>query len=384
MPRLKKNIVGATGTAALMLWARLASADYALNLTEGVTSISREAYRLHMLALEVCIAIAIVVFGVMLWSIVRHRKSRGAVAAQFHDNTRLEIAWTLIPFLILVGLAIPATRALIAMSDTADADLTIKITGQQWRWRYDYLNEGIGFFSTLDDKSTAASRRGSNIDPHSVEHYLLDVDNPVVVPVGKKVRFLTTATDVIHSWWVPALGFKKDAIPGFINEAWARIDEPGVYRGQCTELCGVGHGFMPIVLVAKSEQDYQAWLAGMRSAQAAASAATTRVWTRDELMAKGQQVYGTICAACHQPNGEGIAGVFKPLKGSAIATGPVADHMDRVMNGKAGTAMQAFAKQLGDDDIAAVMTFERNSWGNNTGDVVQPAQIKAARKSGGE
>jgi len=206
------------------------------------------------------------------------------------------------------------------------------------------------------------------------------VDNPLVLPVGKKIRFLTTSTDVIHSWWVPALGFKKDAIPGFINEMWARIDTPGTYRGQCTELCGVGHGFMPIVLVAKSEADYQAWLAAKRAALAAAAAAADRSWSRDELMARGQQVYTTSCAACHQPNGEGIPGVFKALKGSALVDGPVADHIERVMNGKAGTAMQAFAKQLSDEDLAAVVTYERNSWGNSAGDTVQPSTIKAARR----
>jgi len=362
------------------LWSLPAAADYALNLTAGVTSISREAYRLHMIVLWLCVGIAVVVFGAMLWAVVRHRKARGAIPAQFHDNTRLEIAWTAIPFLILVALAVPATQALIAMEDTADADLTIKVTGQQWRWRYDYLDEGIGFFSTLDDKSAAAGRKNSGVDPRTVDHYLLAVDNPLVVPVGKKIRFLTTATDVIHSWWLTALGYKKDAMPGFINEIWARIDAPGTYRGQCAELCGVGHAMMPIVVVAKSDADYQSWLAGMKATQAAAAAAATRAWSKDELMAKGQQVYNTMCIACHQPGGEGIPGVFKPLKGSAIAAGPLAAHMDRVMNGVAGTAMQAFAKQLSDEDIAAVITFERNAWGNAAGDLVQPGQIKAARK----
>ena len=237
-----------------------ARADYALNLTEGVTSISREAYRLHMLALWVCVVIAILVFGAMAWSMYFHRKSRGAVAANFHDNTKVEIVWTILPFLVLVGLAIPATTALIAMHDTSNADLTIKITGQQWSWRYDYIKEDIGFVSNLDEKSAAASKFRSGVDPRSVEHYLLNVDRPVVVPVGKKVRFLLNASDVIHSWWLPDLGFKKDAIPGFVNEIWARIEKPGTYRGQCTELCGVGHGFMPIVLIAMNEPDYLAWL----------------------------------------------------------------------------------------------------------------------------
>ncbi|MDK9715782.1 MAG: cytochrome c oxidase subunit II [Sulfuritalea sp.] len=368
--------------AALLcaLAAGTASAGYALNLTEGVTSISREAYRLHMLALWVCVVIAIVVFGAMAWSIYHHRKSRGAVAASFHDNTRVEIVWTILPFLVLVGLAIPATTALIAMHDTSNADLTIKITGQQWSWRYDYLKEDIGFVSNLDEKSAAAAKLGSGVDPRSVEHYLLNVDKPLVVPVGKKVRFLLNASDVIHSWWLPDLGFKKDAIPGFVNEIWARIEKPGIYRGQCTELCGVGHGFMPIVLIAMSEPDYQAWLTGQREAATKAKAGADRVWTREELLAKGEEVYAKTCAACHLPGGEGIPGAFKALKGSTIVKGPVADHIDRVMNGKPGTAMPSFAAQLDDADIAAVITHERNAWGNNMGDLVQPAQIKAARK----
>ena len=357
-----------------------ARADYALNLTEGVTSISREAYRLHMLALWVCVVIAVIVFGAMAWSMYFHRKSRGAVAASFHDNTRVEIVWTVLPFLVLVGLAIPATTALIAMHDTSNADLTIKITGQQWSWRYDYLKEDIGFVSNLDAKSAAAAKLGSGVDPRSIEHYLLNVDKPVVVPVGKKVRFLLNASDVIHSWWVPDLGFKKDAIPGFVNEIWARIDTPGTYRGQCTELCGVGHGFMPIVLIAMNEPDYQAWLTGQREAVAKAKAGADRVWTKEELLAKGAEVYAKTCAACHLPGGEGIPGTFKALKGSPIVKGPIAEHIERVMNGKLGTAMPPFAAQLDDADIAAVITHERNAWGNAMGDLVQPAQIKAARK----
>ena len=360
--------------------ARTASADYALNLTQGVTSISREAYSLHMIALWICVGIGIVVFGAIFWTIFTHRKSQGAVPAHFHDNARLEVVWTIIPLIILVVMAVPATKALIDMDDTKDADLTIKITGQQWKWQYEYVDDGVRYTSSLKSTSQEASRRNSGIEPAAVENYLLDVDRPLVVPVGKKVRFLLTATDVIHSWWVPALGFKKDAIPGFINEIWARVEKPGTYRGQCTELCGIGHGYMPIVLVAMNDADYAAWLTGMHSAQAAETAGAERQWTKDELMAKGKEVYTAICAACHQASGEGIPGAFKPLKGSALVKGPVADHLDRVMNGKEGTAMQAFAKQLGDVEIASVVTYERNSWGNDTGDIVQPAQVKAARK----
>lgn len=374
---------GMRGAALLALgagWMRMAAADYALNLTQGVTSISREAYSLHMIALWICVGIGIVVFGAIFWTIFRHRKSQGAVAAHFHENTRLEVVWTIIPFIILVVMAVPATKALINMEDTKNADLTIKITGQQWKWQYDYADDGVRYTSSLKGSSQDAAKRNAGIDPASVENYLLDVDKPLVVPVGKKVRFLLTATDVIHSWWVPALGFKKDAIPGFINEIWARVEQPGTYRGQCTELCGIGHGYMPIVLVAMNDTDYHSWLTGMREAQAAETAGADREWTKDELMSKGKEVYTSICAACHQANGEGVPGAFKPLKGSALVKGPVAGHLDRVMNGKEATAMQAFAKQLGDTEIAAVVTYERNSWGNDTGDVVQPAQVKAARK----
>jgi cytochrome c oxidase subunit II len=357
-----------------------ARADWGYNLPVGVTSISRTVYGLHMLAFWICVGIGVIVFGALFWAVLRHRKSRGAVAATFHENTRLELAWTVVPFLILVVMAVPATKALVAMNDTGDADLTIKVTGQQWRWRYDYLDAGIGFFSSLDQASADASKRGSGVSPAAVDHYLLKVDNPLVVPVGKKIRFLTTSTDVIHSWWVPALGFKKDAVPGFVNEVWARIDTPGTYRGQCTELCGVGHGFMPIVLVAVTEPDYEAWLKNMQARKAQEAASAGRTWSRDELYAKGQEVFSRICAACHQPNGMGIPGVFPALNGSPMVNGPVAAHLDRVMNGKPGTAMPAFATQLSDVEIAGVVTYERNSWNNHMGDLVQPAEVKTARK----
>ncbi len=356
------------------------SLSFPLNLPRGVTSISRDAYDLHMIALWLCVAIGIIVFGAILWVVIYHRKSRGAVAASFHDHTPLEIAWTLVPFLILVALAFPATSALMRGADTSAADVTIRITGQQWRWRYDYVNEGFGFLSSLDAKSAEASRRDSGIDPHTVKNYLLEVDNPLVVPVGKKIRFLATASDVIHSWWIPDLGVKKDAIPGFINEMWARVDEPGTYRGQCTELCGVGHGFMPIVMVAMDEADYQKWVATKKTAQATAAASAGRTYTREEMMTQGKAVYERMCVACHQPGGEGIPNVFKPLKASPVANGPLAAHLDTVMNGKTGTAMQAFAGQLSDLEIAAVITYERNSWGNSAGDMVQSAQVKSARK----
>jgi cytochrome c oxidase subunit 2 len=371
---ITRRALGALTGGGLLLGAANAVADYALNLPRGVTPISQDAYDLHMLILWICVAIGVVVFGAMFISIISHRKSRGAVAAQFHESTTVEIIWTIIPFLILIGMAIPATKALIAMEDTSDSDLSIKVTAYQWKWGYDYLDEGISFFSTL---STPKEEIYNEKDKG--ENYLLEVDNPVVVPANKKVRLLITASDVIHAWWVPTLGMKKDAIPGFVNEMWFKIEEPGTYRGQCAELCGKDHGFMPIVVVAKTEEEYSQWVADQKLASNAAAADAQRSWGKDELMAKGEQVYATGCAACHQASGEGIPGAFPALKGGAIATGPVDAHIDLVLNGKAGTAMAAFGSQLSDADLAAVITYERNAWGNATGDIVQPSDIKAAR-----
>ena len=373
------GISGVLATLAL-LWSQTAGADYALNMTRGVTELSREFYDLHMLILWICCAIAVLVFSVMFWSIFKHRKSQGAVAAQFHHSTKAEFIWTIIPIIILVGMAFPATKALVKMESTGDADMTVKITGHQWKWHYEYVDVGFGFFSVLAADSNEARALGSGKNPEEVENYLLEVDRPLVLPVGKKVRFLMTANDVIHAWWVPALGWKRDSIPGYINESWARIDEPGTYRGQCAELCGKDHGFMPIVVKAVPEDEYYAWVEEALVAQVDASAGADREWSKDELMTKGEQVYGTFCVACHQPNGEGIPPAFPALAGSVIAVGPVEQHVDRVMNGKSGTAMAAFGAQLNDVDLAAVITYERNALGNNAGDVVQPAAIKAARK----
>jgi len=271
-------------------------------------------------------------------------------------------------------MAIPATRTLLALEDTRDADMSIQITGYQWKWKYDYLDEDISFFSALAtprDQIEGAAEKGEN--------YLLEVDNPIVVPINKKIRFLITSNDVIHSWWVPALGWKQDAVPGFINDAWTEVKEPGTYRGKCAELCGKDHGFMPVVLIAKTEEDYQAWVKEQKAGAATMAAAATRTLGMEELMAKGESVYNATCAACHQANGQGIPGVFPALAGSAIATGDVAAHIDIVKNGKASTAMQAFGEQLGAVDLAAVITYERNAFGNDTGDMVQPSDIAAAQ-----
>jgi cytochrome c oxidase subunit 2 len=374
--RIARQLQLAATTISAMLWSMSANAAWTLNMRQGVTPLSREIYGLHMKVLWICVVIGIVVFGVMFWSILHHRKSKGAQAAHFHENTSIEIAWTLIPFCILIFLAVPATKALINIESTGNADLTIKVTGYQWEWEYEYIEDGIHFFSALESKSNAARHRNSGIDVATVDNYLLDVNNPVVVPVGKKIRILTTANDVIHSWWVPDLGIKRDAIPGFINESWARIDVPGTYRGQCAELCGKDHGFMPIVVVAKEEADYKKWVEETKAKQAAAANADNpdREWTKEELMAKGEAVYNTNCATCHQADGKGMAGV-KPIAGSPIASGDVADHIDIVMYGKPGTAMVGWG-QLTDVEIASVITFQRNSFGNSAGDLVQPSAIK--------
>lgn len=361
------------GFISLLLVSMQSWADYQLNLRPGITSISQGSYEIHTMVMWICVGIGIVVFGAMLWSILMHRKSKGAVAATFDDNLKVEIIWTIIPFVILAFMAAPATRVLLDAEDVSNSDMTIKITGYQWKWKYDYLDEDISFFSNLATPLEEIHNKATKTD-----NYLLEVDNNIVVPVNKKVRLLMTSNDVIHSWWVPALGVKQDANPGFINTSWFKTDKPGIYRGQCAELCGTNHGFMPIVIEVKSEEDYAAWVNQQKQVASAAAASANKVWTKDELMTHGKQIYAT-CAACHQANGEGIPNVFPALKGSAITTGDISKHIDIVLHGKSGTAMQAFGSQLNDSDLAAVITYERNAWGNNTGDVVQPSDIKAAR-----
>ncbi len=363
--------------SALLLFAAPpgAEAAWTLNLPTGSTAISLAVYDLHMLIFWICVLIGIAVFGVMGWSIYRHRRSKGAIAHEFHENTRLEIAWTVIPLLVLLGMAIPAAGTLVKMYDTDDAALTIRITGYQWKWRYTYLEDDIDFFSNLSTPDEQIQNKAAK-----TEHYLLEVDRPLVIPAGKKVRFLLTANDVIHSWWVPALAVKKDAIPGYINEAWTLVPEPGLFRGQCAELCGRNHGFMPIVVEVKSDADYRQWVADQGSAKAAEAKAAARAWSKDELMASGEQLYLRNCAACHQANGTGIANVFPALKGSPVIAGSVDQHIDVVLFGRSGSAMQAFADQLSPAELAAVITYERNAWGNTRGDLVLPAQISAAQK----
>jgi cytochrome c oxidase subunit 2 len=370
---MRVGLISVISGFALSLVSTLATAEYGLNFQKPVTDIAQEVYGLHMLIMIVCVGIGIVVFGAMFWSIVMHRKSRGAKAAKFHESTTIEIIWTAIPFLILVGMAIPSTATLIRMYDDSASEVTIKITGYQWKWKYEYVDQDVSFISSL-----ATPRDQIDNKAAKGKEYLLEVDNPVVIPVGKKVRFLMTANDVIHSWWVPQLAVKKDAIPGFINDSWTRVNEPGTYRGQCAELCGKDHGYMPIVVQAVSEDDFKKWVSVKKAEMVASAADTGKVWTKADLMERGEKVYAT-CAACHGATGTGIPGVFPALKGSKIATGPVNGHIGIVLKGKPGTAMQAYAGQMNDADIAAVITYERNAFGNNTGDVVQPSAVKALR-----
>jgi cytochrome c oxidase subunit 2 len=354
------------------VWGMFAIGD---NMPRGVTEFSRQVYDLHMVILWICVVIGVLVFTAMFVSIALHRKSRGVEAAQFSHSTKAEILWTIIPILILVAMAVPATKTLIKMEETGDAEMNIKITGYQWRWKYDYLEDDISFLSSLDAGSDAARQLQSGIEPVDVDNYLLEVDNPLVVPVGTKIRFLLTAGDVIHSWWVPALGWKRDTIPGSVNEAWTRIDEPGTYRGQCAELCGKDHGFMPIVVEAVSKEDYAAWISEQQQLVAVAKTDEERLWTLNELMSHGENVYATQCATCHQGDGQGLQPAFPALAGSQVATGPVADHIKVVLQGRNGTAMRGFSDMLSAQDIAAALTYTRNAWGNQTGDVVQPSTI---------
>jgi len=409
---MSKNIIrrllAVAGMSGLTLgFAAPALADWEVNMTRGVTALSEEIYGLHMLILGVCVAIAVVVFGVMIISLVKHRKSRGVQPATFSHSTKAEIIWTIIPVLILVGMAVPSAETLIRMEDTSNSDMTVKVTGYQWKWRYDYLDEGIGFFSSLAEPSYRARQLGSGIDPHTVDNYLLEVDNPLVVPVGAKVRLLLTGADVIHSWWVPDLGGKRDAIPGFVNEFTFTAEKTGIFRGQCAELCGRGHGFMPVVVNVLPEDEYVAWLGeqgavresaaiaapateGPVTAMAAATVAEVEIdlaaadapageWDLTTAMAQGEQHYNTYCGACHQANGQGLPPAFPAIAGSAVATGDVAPHIDIGLNGRPGTAMVGFGPQLSDQQLAAIITYQRNAFGNDTGDLVTPADIAAAR-----
>ena len=429
-----------------LLMSAVASAEYGLNLTKGVSDYSVQVYDMHMLALWICVAIGIGVFGAMFYSIFAHRKSKGVEPAKFSHSTKVEIIWTAIPVLILIAIAWPATKGMMQMESPKDAqgepvtmDMTVKITGYQWKWRYDYLDEGFGFLSTLTADSNIARQKGSGVDVNTVDNYLLDVDNPLVIPANTNIRFLLTSDDVIHSWWVPEFGWKRDAIPGFINEAWTNIKEPGTYRGQCAELCGKDHGYMPIVVEVLSQSDYSNWVAeqggettsaqdtDMASGQTSFSASTgatqdvestddnameqeqtesaaadsaevaqdesaaeqdnetTEVeaeqtdagWSMEKLMARGEEVYNIQCLACHKIDGSGMPPAFPSLIDSEVLSGDIAKHIDIVVHGVSGTAMAPFGSMLPAEDVAAVITYTRNSFGHDTGDRVQPADIEA-------
>ncbi|MBL4670746.1 MAG: cytochrome c oxidase subunit II [Arenicella sp.] len=397
------------------LFSGLAQAEYRLNFQDPVTEVARDIFGLHMLIFWICVVIFVAVFSVMFYSIFAHRKSKNYEPAQFSHSTSVEIVWTIVPFIILVVMAIPATRVLIKMEDTTKSELTIKITGYQWKWGYDYLglDQDISIYATLSTPRNQIDQFDKENAVPQGENYLLETDKVLVVPSGRKIRALITANDVIHAWWIPAFGTKKDAIPGYINELWFNVDvgKEGVYRGQCAELCGKDHAFMPIVVQVVTGAEFDGWVAAggsfdgvesiaqeprLETPEVQAEAATrsvidaivptahaadqpsSKTWTKEELMTKGESVAAN-CSACHGADGKGIPGVFPSIAGSAIATGPIDDHIKIVMFGKSGTAMAAFAGQLNDEQIAAVVTYQRNSFGNETGDVVLPADVKAKR-----
>ena len=374
---LKKLMLGALGLA---LCGVAMAAEW--NLQPAASKLAADIHWLHEAVMVLVIVLFVGVFGFMFWSCYAHRKSVGHQASQFHENTTIEILWTVIPAIILVIIAVPVTKVVIAQKDTSNPDVTIKVTGMQWKWGYDYVKgegEGISFVSTLStprDQIEGRAPKG--------EHYLLEVDNEMVVPLGKKVRVLTTAADVVHSWWVPAFGAKQDAIPGFIRDIWFRADKVGTYRSQCVELCGKDHGFMPIVVRVVPQEDYTKWVGERKALAAKVADDDTKAYTLDQLKARGEKVYAANCVACHQASGKGVPPAFPPLDGSKMVLGPKANQIDTVLNGvvKGGTptAMAAFGKQLNNVELAAVITFTRNNWGNKTGEVIQPADIKARRK----
>lgn len=375
----------------LALWSLAACAELNWNFPKPVTPMAADTLHVHNKFMVIIMVIFLVVLGIMIYSIVNHRKSKGYQAAQFTGpSTRSQVLWTLVPFAILlyidfILMGIPAYHSVVVMEDTKNgADMVVKVTGMQWRWQYEYMDgdaQGIKFVSNLktpEDQIYNKAEKG--------EHYLLEVDNELVLPVDKKVRILLTSNDVIHTWWVPQFGAARDAIPGFLRETWTRIEEPGVYRGQCKELCGKGHGFMPVVVRAVPEEEYKAWVAAKKQEMESASAGADKEWSKEDLIARGKEVYVKNCAVCHQAEGQGLPPAFPPLAGSKIVNAPNFDesgklipdsHLDRVFNGK--NVMPAWKGVLNDVDIAAVVTYERNAFGNNMGDTVQPAQVKSLR-----
>ena len=396
MVRMKlKRMADGLAVAALGGWASIAAAVAdmpggprvnQLNLTAPVTRIAEDQHWIHWFVLWICVAIFVAVFGVMFYSVWKHRKSKGHAPADFHESTTVEIAWTVVPFLIIVGMAIPATRMVVEQKDTSNADITVKATGYQWKWGYDYLKgdgEGISFLSTLstpreqiEDRNYPDAKAKREQNPT----YLMEVDNPLVVPVNKKVRIVVTANDVIHAWYMPALGVKQDAIPGFVRDTWFKAEQVGVFRGQCAELCGKDHAFMPIVVDVRTEADYLKWVDEQKKAMLAKADDPTKEWQLADLTARGEKVFAANCAACHQANGKGVPGTFPALDGSKVVLGKPEGQVDVVLHGRPGTAMAPF-KQLSDVELAAVITYTRNAWGNKAEqNVVQPSVVTAARK----
>ena len=373
LQNLQKKII-----SALLLFSVPMKADwFALNMTRGVTDISNEVFELHMLIFWICVAIGVVVFGVMFYSMYAHTKKKNPVAASFHENHKVEIAWTIIPFLILIAMAIPASKTLVKIYDDEAGDLNIQVTGYQWKWQYNYLEDDVSFFSNLSTDMDEIN----NLVPKG-ENYLQEVDEMVVIPAGKKVRFLITANDVIHSWWMPAFAIKQDAIPGFVNTAWTKVDKPGIYRGKCTELCGKNHGFMPIVVKVVEQSEYDEWVSGKKEAAMKMAELTTKDWTTEELVARGESVYAVNCVACHQTNGQGISGIFPALAGSDIVLNDKDRNIEILMEGVQGAAMNSFS-YLSEVELASVITYTRRSWGNEDkgdGEIVVPKDIVDYKK----
>lgn len=382
MKTIKRALMGGLALSGLLFaGAALAVGDSPggpavneINLQPPATAIAEELYHLHTFMLILCTVIFVGVFGVMFYSVFAHRKSKGHKASHFHESTTVEIIWTIVPFVIVVLMALPATKTVVAMKDTSNSDVTIKVTGYQWKWGYDYVKgpgEGISFLSTL-----STPRAETDGTQPITDTYLQEVDNPLVVPVDKKIRIITTANDVVHSWYVPAFGVKQDAIPGFVRDTWFKADKTGTFRGFCTELCGKEHAFMPVVVEVLSADDYAKWVDNEKKKMAAGADDPNKTYTMAELMERGGKVYTSNCAVCHQPTGKG-AGAFPALDGSKIANGPIAQHVSLVLKGK--NAMPSWAPTLSDVEIASVITYERNSWGNHTGDILQPRQVADAR-----
>ena len=396
---LLRNTLRRATTVAVASASFAANAAYDVDILPPASPIAQQIYDLHFAILWVCVGIFVIVFGAMFYSVFTHRKAAGAKAAHFHENTTVEIIWTVIPFVILIGMAYPATKTVLEMKDASNPDLTIKVTAYQWAWEYDYLQDGVKFNSLLSTPRAQIEDWGRRGEKKN-ENYLLEVDKPMVVPAGKKVRLLVTSNDVIHGWYVPQLGINQYGIPGFVKDTWFKADKPGTYRGQCSQICGKEHGFMPIVVVAKSRDDYAAWVKEQKAASPAAQVAAAapgagssaagavaatapaedpnKKWTADELKAMGEKVYAANCLACHQATGKGMPPAFPPLDGSKLATGPKGPQIALLLAGKQGTAMASFAR-LTDTELAAVITYTRSAWGNKTGEVL-PSEVKAARK----